>query len=45
MVIWDSELLNGMVRSLLWRTLRRYRTDIGLDGFPTDPNKLFNRAG
>jgi hypothetical protein len=24
--------------------LRGYRTDIGLDGFPTDPNHPFNRA-
>jgi hypothetical protein len=25
--------------------LRGYRCDIGLDGFPTDPNHPFNRAG
>jgi 5-methylcytosine-specific restriction endonuclease McrA len=24
--------------------LRGYRTDIGLDGYPTDPNHPFNRA-
>jgi len=24
--------------------LRGYRTDIGLDGLPTDPNHPFNRA-
>jgi hypothetical protein len=24
--------------------LRGYRGDIGLDGLPTDPNRLFNRA-
>jgi hypothetical protein len=25
--------------------LRGYRTDVSLDGYPTDPNHPFNRAG
>jgi hypothetical protein len=25
--------------------LRGYRCDVGINGFPTDPNQSFNRAG
>ncbi len=45
MIIEDSGLPKGMVRSLRWHAFRDYRTEIGLDGFPTDPNRPFNRAG
>jgi hypothetical protein len=37
----DRSMQQGQWRQI---ELHGYRTDIGLDGFPTDPNHPFNRA-